>query len=101
MIEVQSKPSRRSPHSGSVPVVMPQMLSSHASTTASLTHDIASLMLIVVVPTVFWCAVLSSVRSLLGWDTSFAALACVGLLIAGFLLVIRASLTIDRSIKPD
>jgi hypothetical protein len=105
MIEMQDKSSRLVPqlHStGSVPVVMPHMLASHVDAASGLTpstlaYDIASLLLIVVAPTAFWCAVLCGVRSLLGWDTSSAALTCVALLIGGFLLIIRASLAMDRS----
>jgi hypothetical protein len=76
---------------------MPQMLSSQADTTSSLPYDIASLVLIVVAPTAFWSATLIGVRSLFGWDTSFVALACMGLVIGTFLLMIRASLAMDRS----
>jgi hypothetical protein len=100
MIQVQDKSSRLAPQlrgSGSVPAVMPQMLSSQADTTSSLPYDIASLVLIVVAPTAFWCATLIGLRSLFGWDTSFAALACMGLVIGTFLLMIRASLAMDRS----
>jgi hypothetical protein len=63
--------------------------------------EIASLLLIVVVPTAFWCGIIVAIRSLIGLETGGAGLSCVGLAIAGFLLIIRASLMIDRSVKPD
>jgi hypothetical protein len=83
--------------SGSVPAVLPNLLPSRSPVGSSLNSDIASLLLIVVVPTGFWCALFCGVRSLIGLDTSVAALTLVGLVISAFLLIIRASLAMDRS----
>jgi hypothetical protein len=83
---------------GSVPVVPPGLLAAHVvSSPSNLWFDVTSVLLIVVIPTVFWCAVVSGARWLLGWDTSMLALSCVGIVIAGFLVIVRASLAMDRS----
>jgi hypothetical protein len=120
MVEVQDKLSgRRSGRSsslisssdhqrrstGSVPVVLPHLVAAMAPPGPALSgslgvmvDELSSLVLIVVIPTAFWCGTVNAVRSLLGLDTSAAALSCLALAIAGFLLIIRASLTIDRSV---
>jgi hypothetical protein len=121
MVEVQDKPAGIISHlggdrrgSGSVPAVRPPLLPSRAMPNAATLSptlssgfsptfydEIASLLLIVVVPTAFWCGIIVAIRSLIGLETGGAGLSCVGLAIAGFLLIIRASLMIDRSVKPD
>jgi hypothetical protein len=117
MIGVQDKPAVLAAHAGgdrcsagSVPAVMPLLQAGARSTSAmsnsailspTLYDEIASLLLIVVAPAAFWCGIIVAVRSLIGLETSNAALSCIGLVIAGFLLVIRASLMIDRSGKAD
>jgi hypothetical protein len=104
MIDVQDKPARLAPqqrNTGSVPAILPRlqvpgiMRPAHYS---ALFNEICSVVLVVVLPSVFWCAVISAGRSLLGLETGAAVLSCVGLVIAGFLMVVRASLTIDRSV---
>ena len=85
---------------GSVPVILPGLTKVMAPAVRSLADvaiDIASIALIVAVPTLFWCGVFHAVRSMFGLETSWAALSVVGMLIAGFLLIVRASLMIDRS----
>ncbi len=113
MVEAQDKPVGLAPNlvsdrriTGSVPAVIPKLLSSRAMASVaalapSLYDEIASLLLIVLIPAAFWCGVIIAVRSLFGLETSSASLSCIGLVIAGFLLIIRASLVIDRSAKPD
>jgi sorbitol-specific phosphotransferase system component IIC len=109
MIDVQNKSMVLAAHfrrpesslpcisAGSVPLVPPKPQPSHPDAATELPHTIASLLLIVVMPTAFWCAVLVGVRSLLGWETSSVAVSCVALVIAGFLLIIRASLAMDHT----
>ena len=99
MIEVQDKPARltgQQRYTGSVPAVLPRLLPP-APASSALANEIGSLLLVVVMPTAFWCSAINAVRSLLGLETGVAALSCTGLAIAGFLLIIRASLMIDRS----
>jgi hypothetical protein len=102
MVEVQDKSAPLVAHrtTGSVPVVLPSLTAAITPTVPSLAacaNELFSITLIVVLPTLFWCAIISAVRSLIGLETSFAALSFGGLLIAGFLLIVRASLMIDRS----
>jgi hypothetical protein len=102
MIKVQDKPAglATAPRhtTGSVPVILPRLLPPQRGLTeTALSNELGSVLLIVVMPTLFWCAVINGVRSLLGLDTSLAVLGCAAAAIAGFLLIIRASLMIDRS----
>ena len=104
MIDVQNKPSSLVPlHGGtlqsvgSVPAVRPQSAARPSSPLALLSDEIFSVMLIVVVPTLFWCAMISGAASLMGAEIGMAALGCIALVIAGFLAIIRASMMIDRS----
>jgi hypothetical protein len=104
MIDVQNKPSSLVPlrsagsqSAGSVPAVRPGPSARPSGSFATLSDDIFSIMLIVVVPTTFWCAMIAGAAALFGTGIGSTALACVGLAIAGFLAVIRASMMIDRS----
>jgi hypothetical protein len=104
MIDVQNKPSSLVPlhsatlhNAGSVPAIRPEPSASPSSLFAMLSDEIFSVMLIVVVPTAFWCAMISGAASLLGAEIGMATLGCIALAIAGFLAIIRASMMIDRS----
>jgi hypothetical protein len=102
MIEVQDKTSAamatasRMP-TGSVPAILPCRSTAVGSVSAAAVCSVNSLLLIVVLPTAFWVAVVSAIRSLLGLETGSVAIACIVLVIAGFLTIVRASLMIDRS----
>jgi hypothetical protein len=82
---------------GSVPNVPPQLLPT-AMVRAASTFDLGSLLLIVALPSLFWCGVIAVVASLSSYDIATAPLAVVGAVLASFLAIIRASLMIDRSI---
>jgi hypothetical protein len=107
MIEVQSKPPGIMPPGlvplgpvrgqGSVPAVLPPLLPEPMQTPAALYDEAGSLLLIVLLPTAFWCGVISGITHWLGGDIGLTMLSCVALVLAGFLLIVRASLTIDRS----
>jgi hypothetical protein len=111
MVEVQDKTAGLISSSdaklgspGSVPIVLPDLVAAMAPaapmlarTLQRLASELTSFVLIVVMPTVFWCGTINGVRSLFGLNTSTTALSCLALVIAGFLLMIRASLMIDRS----
>jgi hypothetical protein len=93
MVEVQDK---QVVSSGSVPAVLPTLLAT-IPTRAAATHDVASILLIVALPSLFWCGVIAGVAALSSYDVTTAPIAFVGALLACFLIVIRASLMIDRS----
>jgi hypothetical protein len=89
-------PKAAHPHGlGSVPTVLPSLLPT-AARLESFCYGIASFLLIVVVPSAFWCGVVYGLAKLLAYDIGLVPLAVLGGVLVTFLTIIRASLTINR-----
>jgi hypothetical protein len=80
---------------GSVPTVLPGLLPT-AARLRRFGYGLASFLLIVVLPSIFWCAITYGLAKLLAYDIGLTPLALVGSVLATFLTIIRSSLTINR-----
>lgn len=103
MIEVQNNKSTQLATTqlyaiGSVPVILPRLLPPAQTPSVIGSRNLCSLFLIVVMPTAFWCALINAVRSFMDLETGTVAMTCIALVIGGFLMIVRSSLMIDRSV---